>query len=128
MEFVKSSFAHADEFEISLAQTDAPEAEAAVNAGIKLAKSGNWQAAKQQWQNALTAAPNNDAALYNLGVAHEATSEFRQAASLYHASLSVNDNHKYREALGRVQRSQQNYHAVMAQINGAGNNPHGTFR
>ena len=124
-EFVESTLAQADEFEVSLARTDEPETESVVDSGIELAKSGNWRQAKRQWRNALTAARDDDAALYNLGVAHEATLDYRQAASMYQAALSLNDDDKYREALDRVRQSQRNYRMVMGQQESAGDLPAG---
>ena len=63
-----------------------------IQRGNGLARRGDWRAAQSAWQAALAANPNDDAALYNLGLACEAQRDYRKAAGHYYSAQRRNDS------------------------------------
>ncbi len=86
-----------------------------IRKGIGAAQEGRWDKARELWQAAVAKDPKNDAALYNLGVAHEALGQFDRARQCYAQAAGINEKSKYAEAIGRVDKSSQDYHVAMAQ-------------
>jgi tetratricopeptide (TPR) repeat protein len=72
-------------------------------AGNKFARAGRWEEAKQQWQAAVNEDADSDAALYNLGLAHEAVGDLARARQMFEAAARLADKDRYRQALARVE-------------------------
>ena len=88
----------------------------AILSGNRSAQQGDWTAAEQRWQAALEANPQSAAALYNLGLAHEARQDFAQAQELYAAAVQVTENPLYAAARQRVERAQREHQTALAQM------------
>lgn len=86
-----------------------------VLAGNKFARAGQWAEAKQQWQVAVSENGNSDAALYNLGLAHEASGDLAQARQMYEAAARIADKERYRQSLARVEATQREHQLLAAQ-------------
>jgi len=86
-----------------------------IKRGIELAKRGLWDEAKAIWQDVIKAEPNNAAAYYNLGVAHEFAGDLKNlqtARTMYKKAVRYGDNKLYLNALARIQsaiRDRQKY-------------------
>ncbi|MEA3427725.1 MAG: DUF6340 family protein [Thermodesulfobacteriota bacterium] len=86
-----------------------------IKRGIEFAKRGLWDEAKAIWQDVIKAEPNNAAAYYNLGVAHEFIGNLKNlqtARTMYKKAARYGDNKLYLNALARIQsaiRDRQKY-------------------
>jgi len=69
-------------------QQQPEQVEANLFFGTRLASVGQWGAAEKHLEKALTADPGNAAALYNLGLVHDARGELPQAIDYYRKALS----------------------------------------
>ncbi len=77
-----------------------------IKRGIEFAKRGLWDEAKEIWQDVIKAEPNNAAAYYNLGVAHEFIGNLenlRIARIMYKKAVRYGDNELYMDAMARIQ-------------------------
>ena len=92
-------------------------------AGNKFARAGQWAEAKQQWQAAVNEDANSDAALYNLGLAHEATGDLSRARQMFEAAAGIEDKDRYRQAITRVEAMERELQILLAQANRAPSNP-----
>jgi len=70
--------------------------------GVKLARDGDWDAARDFWRALIASDPDNDAAYYNLGVAAEVAGDFEEADERYLNALEIRGRGLYRKALDRV--------------------------
>lgn len=84
-------------------------------AGNKFARAGQWAEARQQWQTAVNENAASDAALYNLGLAHEATGDLAQARLMFAAAARFADKERYRQSLARVEATQAEQQTLTAQ-------------
>jgi len=101
--------------DVELATANFGPGAGSILAGNKFARAGQWLEAKQQWQAAVSENANSDAALYNLGLAHEATGELAQARQMYDAAARIADKDRYRQALTRVEAHQREQQLLTAQ-------------
>jgi Tfp pilus assembly protein PilF len=62
--------------------------------GYSLAKAGNWEMAKQKWEQAVRVNPNDFAAHNNLGIYYEAVGQNDQALKAYEQALQRNPTHE----------------------------------
>jgi tetratricopeptide (TPR) repeat protein len=92
-------------------------------AGNKFARAGQWAEAKQHWQAAVDENANSDAALYNLGLAHEATGDLPRARQMYEAAARIEDKDLYRQAITRVEATEREHQILLAQANRAPSSP-----
>ena len=77
-----------------------------IKRGIEFARRGLWDEAKAIWQDVIKAEPNNAAAHYNLGVAHEFVGNlenFKIARTMYKKAVRYGDNKLYLDAMARIQ-------------------------
>jgi len=77
-----------------------------IKRGIEFAKRGLWDEAKEIWQDVIKAEPNNAAAYYNLGLAHESVGDlenFKIARTMYKKAARYGDNKLYLNAMARIQ-------------------------
>ena len=73
--------------------------------GVALAKKGKWQEAIETWEQVISDDPDNAAAYYNLGVAHEGlgdTESLKKARGLYKAAAGFRKDNLYTEGIKRV--------------------------
>ena len=76
-----------------------------VKRGVKLAKRGAWEEARVIWQQVIHHEPNNAAAYYNLGVAHETLGDINNlkiARQMYNRAATYGDKKLYTEAMARI--------------------------
>lgn len=76
-----------------------------VKKGIKYAKEGAWEEAKEIWEDVTKAEPSNAAAYYNLGVVYERYGDLASlntAKEYYKMSARYGDKKLYIKAVGRV--------------------------
>ena len=73
-----------------------------LKAGIDLGKQGRWPEARQTFEALTKANPNNDAAVYMIGVSHEAQGEYTLAQQKYEAANRIRQDKLYQEAAQRV--------------------------
>jgi tetratricopeptide (TPR) repeat protein len=92
-------------------------------AGNKFARAGQWEEAKQQWQAAVSEDADSDAALYNLGLAHEAVGDLPRARQMFEAAARVADKDRYRQAIARVEAAEREHQILLAQANRAASSP-----
>lgn len=77
-----------------------------IKRGIEFAKRGLWDEAKAIWQDVIKAEPNNSAAYYNLGLAHESVGDLENlkiARTMYKKAARYGDNKLYLNAMARIQ-------------------------
>jgi tetratricopeptide (TPR) repeat protein len=87
-------------------------------AGNKFARAGQWPEARQRWEAALNENPASDAAMYNLGLAHEAAHDLARARQMFEAAARAADKDRYREAIARVEITNREQQSLLAQSNG----------
>jgi hypothetical protein len=95
-----------NEIKVKLAHSTLGPGSANVRKGMDAAQAGRWVEARQNWLTAVEADPKNDAASYNLALAHEALGEFMLAHRALDAAMDNNPKSLYREALERVDRAE----------------------
>ena len=79
-----------------------------VKLGVDVAKTGLWDKAVEIWEQVIHDEPDNAAAYYNLGVAHESLGDMESlgiAEELYKKAVSHGEKKLYREAVARIQRA-----------------------
>jgi hypothetical protein len=72
---------------------------------------------------AVTENASSEAALYNLGLAHEATGDLPRAREMFEAAARLEDKDRYRQALTRVEVTEREHQVLMAQANRAPSSP-----
>ena len=75
--------------------------------GVALAEKGKWQEAIETWEQVIRDDPDDAAAHYNLGVAHEGLGDMEslnRARDFYKSSASYGEKKLYTEAITRVDR------------------------
>ncbi len=92
-------------------------------AGNKFARAGQWADAKQQWQAAVNENAASDAALYNLGLAHEATGDLPRARQMFEAAARIADKDRYQQAIARVEAAEREHQILLAQAHRAASSP-----
>lgn len=83
--------------------------------GNERARQGDWPGAIDAWQAALAGDGDNHAALYNLGVAHEALHEYPAARRYYQAAQDIEADRLYGNALARVETSAREHRTALLQ-------------
>jgi len=86
-----------------------------VRRGVTLAKKGHWRTAIDTWEKVICDDPDNAAAYYNLGVAHEGLGDMQslnRARDLYESAANHGDKKLYIEAITRVDRAIQKNEGV----------------
>lgn len=76
-----------------------------VKRGVTLAKKGKWEEAVQIWEQVIYHKPDNAAAYYNLGVAHEGLGDLeslKTARDLYTRAADYGENELYADGIKRV--------------------------
>jgi tetratricopeptide (TPR) repeat protein len=86
-----------------------------VRDGIAAAKEGDWQKAKQHWSAAVQADTEDHAALYNLGLACEATGDLPGARHCYETALKLKDKGTYQRTLDRLKRTEADVRLAWSQ-------------
>jgi len=107
---------HRDTLDVPLETMVMGTGASAMREGNKLARKGQWAAAMEQWQSALRENPDNDGALYNLGLAYEALGDFRTARENFQAALRNSNKSAYSDALVRIESSTSSHRLAMQQI------------
>ncbi len=96
---------HEDEIKVKLAHSPLGPGSSEVRKGMDAAQAGKWVEARQYWLKAVKANPQNDAANYNLALAHEALGEYNSARRALDAAAHNNPNSEIKEAFARVERA-----------------------
>ena len=104
------------EVDVELAGPTFGAAAGEIRRGNRLASDGDWVSAVTAWQEALQEDNQNHAALYNLGLAHEAAGEHERAVHFYQAALQAEDQPTYRTALTRAEQSATTHPEALAQL------------
>jgi len=102
--------------DVALSQDLFGKGSGSLRRGNSLAREGRWDEAHQQWLTALSENPQNDAATYSVGLAHEARGEFSQAEQRYQEAIAMADRPLYREALERVQQASHEHRLAWSQL------------
>lgn len=110
---------HQVSLDVELATATFGPGAGAILAGNKFARAGQWAEAKQQWQLAVNENADSDAALYNLGLAHEATGDLPRARQMFEAAAQIEDKDRYRQAITRVEATEREHQVLVAQANRA---------
>ena len=92
-------------------------AAAEIRRGNGSAVQGDWRTAEEHWQSALELDPDNHAAKYNLGLAHEARYDYDRAQELYADALKGRRRSLYAGALKRIAGDREDYRVAMSQTN-----------
>ena len=106
---------HEVQVEVALANPIWGTGAATVRAGNAAAKQGNWREAMKQWNDATREDPEDDAAWYSLGLAHEALGEFRQASGAYQRAGELKQDKLYQSAIARVNVASHDSEVATAQ-------------
>jgi tetratricopeptide (TPR) repeat protein len=101
--------------EVELATTTFGPGAGSILAGNKFARAGQWSEARQRWEAAVNENPDSDAAMYNLGLAHEAAGDLPAARQMFEAAARVADKDRYREALTRIAATDREHQVLLAQ-------------
>jgi len=88
--------------------------QALVNKGNDFAKRGRWEEATATWEQALDVNPTNDAALYNLAVAHSVQNEFTLAEDFAIKAMNLKHRELYADGLEQI-RQRATVHEQMRQ-------------
>lgn len=116
-ELVAHITAHPESFEVELAGSSWPSGGASeVSDGNQAAANGDWKAAMDHWHTALDEAPDNHAAMYNLGVAFEHFADHEGAVYWYGKAVNEKDKDEYRAALDRADEGRRGHHLAQVQI------------
>ncbi len=75
-----------------------------IRRGVRLARRGRWSEAEQVWQAVLDAAPENDAALFNLAVAAAQRQSYDEAEEFAMQALRVRHTTCYATGLDQLRR------------------------
>src|SRR5690606_22005557 len=76
--------------------------QALVGKGNDFARRGRWEEAMAAWQQAAEVNPANDAALYNLAMAHAAQSDFCQAEDYAIRAMNLKHRDLYADGLEQI--------------------------
>jgi tetratricopeptide (TPR) repeat protein len=87
-------------------------------AGVKLAKAGDWQGAIDAWDEELRTDPNNDIAMYDLGVAYEYQRNYQRAREFYRDAMRISNKPLYNEAWVRIHDIIQQNEKLEKQLKG----------
>jgi len=101
--------------EVVLAKEGFGKAARLIRRGNQAAARGDWDSAASNWRAALEVDQENHAALYNLGIAHEAKYRFEEAEVLFAKAYSIGRRPLYAQALRRVKRNWEDYRIALAQ-------------
>jgi tetratricopeptide (TPR) repeat protein len=96
--FVAQLLPHEVRFEIKMA---GPKGKLAKTA-TKFLQTGNYEKAIELFRESLESKPDDHGALYDLGIAYEATGQLKLALQNYERAYSLKDNNYYYEAIQRA--------------------------
>ena len=83
--------------------------------GNDFARRGRWEEAIASWEKSLETNPANDAALYNLAVAHAADHEYGQAEELAIRALNLKHKDLYADGLDEIRRLAADHEETLRQ-------------
>lgn len=86
-----------------------------VQNGNEFAVRGRWDEAIAAWEQAVAANPENDAALFNLSLAHAHRQQFNQAESFAIRAMNVRQKAEYQAALQRIREQTAAYDQTLQQ-------------
>jgi len=73
--------------------------------GKKFAEQGLWPEAQEAWEEAVQNMPQESAAYYNLGLAHEVQGNLFKAEDLYKQAVDLQQKDRYMESLARIRKN-----------------------
>ncbi|MBN1941758.1 MAG: tetratricopeptide repeat protein [Phycisphaerae bacterium] len=97
-EFVGKISPHEVEVQLQLEAGKAKQ----VKDGNNFASEGEYRDAIRMYQAALSEAPDDDGAMFNIGVCHEAMGQLTEAETWYNKAIAINANPEYIRARKRV--------------------------
>ena len=97
---------HETTIEVPLAQASFGFDSTEMRDGCEAAQDGDWVMARQHWNAVLRSDPQNVAALYNLGLAHEALGDLYRARQFIKSACAIDANDMHLQALQRLQQSE----------------------
>ena len=97
---------HETTIEVPLAQASFGFDSTEMRNGCEAAQDGDWVLARQHWNVVLRSDPQDVAALYNLGLAHEALGDLYQARQFIKSACAIDANDMHLQALQRLQQSE----------------------
>jgi hypothetical protein len=77
-----------------------------VNLGIEMAQKGLWDRAIKIWHEVMEKNPGNTAAIFNLGIAYEATGDLLNAEKMYERALDIEPKDEYMQAVSNIRKRQ----------------------
>jgi tetratricopeptide (TPR) repeat protein len=86
-----------------------------VREGIKAAKEGDWQKAREHWAAAVETDAKDHAAFYNLGLACEATGDLAAARHCYETALKLKEKGMYQQTLDRLVKTEADVRLAWSQ-------------
>lgn len=89
--------------------------QALVGKGNDFARRGRWEEAMASWRQALQKNPTNDAALYNLAVAHAAQHEYTPAEDFAIQALNLKHKQLYADGLDQIRRLASDHEQTLRQ-------------
>lgn len=95
--------------------------QALVSKGNDFARRRRWEEATAAWQQALDINPTNDAARYNLAVAHAARQEYTQAEEQAIQAMNLKHRDLYADGLEQIRNLAADYERTMSQRKNVGN-------
>lgn len=80
----------------------------AVKPGVELAKKGNMARAGEEWKSVLISNPQNEEALYNLGVVYFFQKEYGQAKKYFESAYQIKPDQDFIVAMDKVDQVEKN--------------------
>jgi curli biogenesis system outer membrane secretion channel CsgG len=87
-----------------------------IDVGVKYAESDLWSEALGAWENAVIEMPNEPAAYYNLGLAHEVLGDLNRAEELYERAMKMKQKKLYMEAMRRIRQAKKEHEELRKQL------------
>jgi tetratricopeptide (TPR) repeat protein len=115
-DFVTMLAPHEVELQLPLARSHLLQrGQALVGKGNDFARRGRWDEAIAAWTQALEANPANDAALYNLSVAHAAQHDFCQAEDYAIKAMNIRLKTLYSDGLEQIRSLASDHEKTLRQ-------------
>ncbi len=101
-DFMKMIAPYTEYVVVAFAPTDSklPELET----GVNLCKAGKWSDGVEQFKSATKKNPAHDGAWYNLGLAYQYSSMFKEAEDAFNEANKIKSSKKYLQAISNVKR------------------------
>jgi hypothetical protein len=87
-----------------------------IDVGVKYAESDLWNEAMGAWENAVVETPEEPAAYYNLGLAHEVLGDLDRAEALYERAMKMRQKRLYMEAMRRIRQAKKEHAELQKQL------------